>query len=86
MVSLTCGKWVLIEIHLDTSVLSTLFNARNPEKQELTKEFFSRIDVHHFGPANSHVVKPLLDLKELLRLGDWTLSASLDSCHISYNY
>jgi hypothetical protein len=28
------------------SVLSALFDARNPERQELTNEFFSRIDEH----------------------------------------
>jgi predicted nucleic acid-binding protein len=35
-----------MRIYLDTSVLSALFDARNPERQELTKEFFSRIDEH----------------------------------------
>jgi len=35
-----------MKIYLDTSVLSALFDARNPERQELTKEFFSRIDEH----------------------------------------
>ena len=35
-----------MKVYLDTSVLSALFDARNPERQELTKEFFSRIDEH----------------------------------------
>jgi hypothetical protein len=35
-----------MKVYLDTSVLPALFDARNPERQELTKEFFSRIDEH----------------------------------------
>ena len=35
-----------MKVYLDTSVLSALFDARNPERQELTKEFFSRIHEH----------------------------------------
>ncbi len=35
-----------MKVYLDTFVLSALFDARNPERQELTKEFFSRIDEH----------------------------------------
>jgi len=32
-----------MKIYLDTSVFSALFDTRNPERQELTKEFFSKI-------------------------------------------
>ena len=35
-----------MKVYHDTSVLSALFDARNPERQELTKEFFSRIHEH----------------------------------------
>ncbi len=35
-----------MKVYLDTSVLSALFDARKPERQELTKEFFSRIHEH----------------------------------------
>lgn len=35
-----------MKVYIDTSVLSALFDARNPERQELTKEFFSRINEH----------------------------------------
>ncbi len=31
-------------IYLDTSVVSALHDSRNPERQSLTREFFSRID------------------------------------------
>jgi predicted nucleic acid-binding protein len=30
-----------MRLYLDTSVISALFDARNPERQEITKEFFS---------------------------------------------
>lgn len=33
-----------MKIYLDTSVFSALFDARNPERQELTKDFFLEID------------------------------------------
>ncbi len=32
-----------MKIYLDTSVLSVLFDGRNPERKELTKDFFSKI-------------------------------------------
>ncbi len=32
-----------MKVYLDTSVLSALFDVRNPERKELTKEFFSNI-------------------------------------------
>jgi len=35
-----------MKIYLDTSVLSALFDERNPERQELTKDFFSKIHEH----------------------------------------
>ena len=35
-----------MKIYLDTSVLSALFDGRNPERQELTKDFFSKIQEH----------------------------------------
>ena len=31
---------------MDTSVLSALFDERNPERQELTQDFFSKIHEH----------------------------------------
>ncbi len=33
-------------MYLDTSVISALFDDRNPERQALTEEFFSRIDIY----------------------------------------
>ncbi len=35
-----------MKIYLDTSVFSALFDGRNPERQELTKDFFSKIQEH----------------------------------------
>lgn len=35
-----------MKIYLDTSVISALFDDRNPERQALTEEFFSRIDIY----------------------------------------
>lgn len=31
-------------VYLDTSVISALFDERNPERQSLTRDFFKRID------------------------------------------
>ena len=33
-----------IRVYLDTSVLSALFDDRNPERQDLTKRFFDEIE------------------------------------------
>lgn len=35
-----------MKMYLDTSVISALFDDRNPERQALTEEFFSRIDIY----------------------------------------
>ena len=35
----------IIKIYLDTSVISALFDDRNPERQELTNDFFEKIEV-----------------------------------------
>ncbi len=35
-----------MKVYLDTSVLSAFYDSRNPERQELTKEFFARIHEH----------------------------------------
>jgi predicted nucleic acid-binding protein len=35
-----------IRVYLDTSVISALFDDRNPERQDLTKRFFDEIDYH----------------------------------------
>ena len=35
-----------MKIYLDTSVVSALFDERNPERKELTKDFFSKIQGH----------------------------------------
>ena len=35
-----------MKIYLDTSVVSALFDERNPERKELTKDFFSKIQEH----------------------------------------
>ena len=35
-----------MKMYLDTSVISALFDDRNPERQVLTEEFFSRIDIY----------------------------------------
>jgi len=35
----------IIKIYLDTSVISALFDDRNPERQELTNVFFEKIEV-----------------------------------------
>ena len=35
-----------MEIYLDTSVISALFDERNPERRGLTEEFFESIDVY----------------------------------------
>lgn len=41
-----------MRIYLDTSVFSALFDVRNPERQELTKEFFSKIDEYEVFISN----------------------------------
>jgi len=33
-----------IRVYLDTSVISALFDDRNPERQDLTKRFFDEIE------------------------------------------
>ena len=33
-----------IKVYLDTSVISALFDDRNPERQDLTKRFFDEIE------------------------------------------
>jgi len=35
-----------MKMYLDTSVISALFDDKNPERQALTEEFFSRIDIY----------------------------------------
>ena len=35
-----------MKIYLDTSVVSALFDERNPERQELTKDSFAKIQEH----------------------------------------
>ena len=35
-----------MKMHLDTSVISALFDDRNPERKALTEEFFSRIGIY----------------------------------------
>jgi len=35
-----------MKIYLDTSVISALFDDRNPERKALTEEFFSRINIY----------------------------------------
>ena len=43
-----------INVYLDTSVISALFDERNPERQALTKSFFKRI--HCFNAHISEIV------------------------------
>ncbi len=35
-----------MKIYLDTSVISALFDERNPERKSLTEEFFSKIEIY----------------------------------------
>ena len=35
-----------MKIYLDTSVISALFDDRNPERKALTEEFFSKIEAY----------------------------------------
>ncbi|NOX36657.1 MAG: type II toxin-antitoxin system VapC family toxin [Calditrichaeota bacterium] len=35
-----------MKIYLDTSVISALFDERNPERKSLTEEFFSEIEIY----------------------------------------
>ena len=41
-----------MKVYLDTSVFSALFDARNPERKELTKEFFSNIRDYEVYSSN----------------------------------
>ncbi|NVM56442.1 MAG: type II toxin-antitoxin system VapC family toxin [Candidatus Helarchaeota archaeon] len=53
-----------IKIYLDTSVISALFDNRNPERQELTRIFFEKIDI--FDVYVSEVVFAEIDnLKDI---------------------
>ena len=60
-----------IKIYLDTSVISALFDARNPERQELTENFFEKIEM--FDIFVSDIVFAEIDdisnenLKKLMR-------------------
>lgn len=57
-----------IKIYLDTSVISALFDERNPERKSLTKNFFDIIEV--FDPYLSELTiaeiekTPYEDLKD----------------------
>jgi len=48
-----------IRVYLDTSVISALFDDRNPERQDLTKKFFDRMNT--FDVYISEVVLAEID-------------------------
>jgi predicted nucleic acid-binding protein len=60
-----------IKIYLDTSVISALFDDRNPDRRQLTEDFFSTIDT--FDPYISSITVAEIDntpdeeLKENMR-------------------
>jgi predicted nucleic acid-binding protein len=60
-----------MRIYLDTSVFSALFDVRNPERQELTKEFFSKIDEYEVFISNLTRIEidktPDKDLREKMQ-------------------
>lgn len=51
-----------IRVYLDTSVISALFDERNPERQDLTKKFFDEIEL--FKVYISEVVLAEIDATE----------------------
>ena len=52
-----------IKIYMDTSVISALFDNRNPERQDLTKTFFKKLEI--FDVYISEVVlAEIYDIKD----------------------
>jgi predicted nucleic acid-binding protein len=59
-----------MKIYLDTSVISALFDDRNPERKALTEEFFSRIGIY-----STYISE--LTLAEIERTPDKTLKSKM---------
>jgi predicted nucleic acid-binding protein len=53
-----------IRLYLDTSVISALFDERNPERQDLTKRFFEEITSFEVYISES-VLAEIDDIKDL---------------------
>ncbi len=67
-----------LRVYLDTSVISALFDEKNPERQYLTKKFFERIE--SFEVHVSEVV-----LAEIEDTKDLQLKDNLRNTAISFN-
>lgn len=50
-----------IRVYLDTSVISALFDGRNPERQDLTRKFFEQMEM--FDVYISEAVLAEIDIK-----------------------
>jgi len=59
-----------VKIYLDTSVISALFDDRNPERKALTEEFFSEIRIY-----NTYISE--LTIAEIERTPDQTLRGKM---------
>lgn len=59
-----------MKIYLDTSVISALFDDRNPERKVLTEEFFSKIGIY-----NTYISE--LTVAEIERTPDQTLRSKM---------
>jgi len=60
-----------MKIYLDTSVISLLFDDRNPERKILTEEFFSKIGIY-----NTYISE--LTIAEIERTPDQSLRRKMN--------
>ncbi len=75
---MTLEKQTMIKLYLDTSVISALFDTRNPERQNLTKSFF-------YEMKNFKIFISVITLAEVERTPDLELREKMEDTLMGHN-